>query len=530
MNAWRFIFLIITEIHSSIEVTESSISSVDEPHLHRDDEPELHRGDEPNLHYLHHGDEPELHRGDEPSLHRGMAISTEQPLQLSREVETLLLDNIDSKLNQLEDLNVETIVMERHLAKFSGQDNDFNLTGRLLEEMEMKMINSYKEELDELKRIIISANHKLDSAAIKEVNSAVDNTEVFLEAGGELLESVVKNHVQSKGHKLEDEIKEKDVYAGNSEDFVSDYADLLTNQDEITKDEEETILKAIDKDLYDLDILEGEKKGHLKYISKHLEDPVGPSQELSIAKEVLMDVNSKDLKDYQFSLRKMKTNIHKAKGHLNLTQIDEIIASLERANIFLEVNKERIDLVNILDEGAGDVESNEDGTHDKFEYSEDQRYNKLDQLEAVSKLDINPIKAFPEKVVADKKEENSSEIFPTKYMTENESVSIQEMIIGALPVRIVTMIVILITLLLLIIYTAVRCKLFGSRATRSRDKFGEIGGIGSPSGDEKTNQFGCGNYKATAVVNDVNEADCDGKSKTWRDGWKNEGEKMRKQK
>ena len=235
----------------------------------------------------------------------------------------------------------------------------------------MKMINSYKEELDELKRIIISANHKLDSAAIKEVNSAVDNTEVFLEAGGELLESVVKNHVQSKGHKLEDEIKEKDVYAGNSEDFVSDYADLLTNQDEITKDEEETILKAIDKDLYDLDILEGEKKGHLKYISKHLEDPVGPSQELSIAKEVLMDVNSKDLKDYQFSLRKMKTNIHKAKGHLNLTQIDEIIASLERANIFLEVNKERIDLVNILDEGAGDVESNEDGTHDKFEYSED---------------------------------------------------------------------------------------------------------------------------------------------------------------
>ena len=63
-----------------------------------------------------------------------------------------------------------------------------------------------------------------------------------------------------------------------------------------------------------------------------------------------------------------------------------------------------------------------------------------------------------------------------------------------------------------------------------KDKFGEIGGIGSPSGDEKTNQFGCGNYKATAVVNDVNEADCDGKSKTWRDGWKNEGEKMRKQK
>ena len=49
----------------------------------------------------------------------------------------------------------------------------------------------------------------------------------------------------------------------------------------------------------------------------------------------------------------------------------------------------------------------------------------MDQLEAVSKLDINPIKAFPEKVVADKKEENSSEIFPTKYMTENESVSIQ---------------------------------------------------------------------------------------------------------
>ena len=39
----------------------------------------------------------------------------------------------------------------------------------------------------------------------------------------------------------------------------------------------------------------------------------------------------------------------------------------------------------------------------------------------------------------------------------------------------------------------------------TQDKFEEVGGISSPLGDGKTNEFGCGNYKATTILEDVNE-------------------------
>ena len=333
---------------------------------------------------------------------------SKQPVQLSREVETLLLDNIDAKLAELQDLDVETIVLERHLASHNGKGNE--LSGKVLEEVENKMISAYKDELDTLKRKIITSNHVMNSNDIKRVNKAVDNAGVFLEGGREMVETIMNNHLESEEHKHEHDHEEKDGHESHADDFVSDYSDLLTDQEEMTKDEEEAIMKAIQKDLLELDALKAGREELEKHLREHWQPETklaGAPDDLAIAEEVLMKVNTEDIENYKKSLQNIKNEILVSNGHLNLKKVDQIIGTLERANIFLEVNKDRVEVVSLMDEEmeSSDSVNDDEGTVIELE-GDDEHFirgsnaihESVGVAEAESKLGIDPVNLYSEDI------------------------------------------------------------------------------------------------------------------------------------
>jgi len=446
-----------------------------------------------------------------------------------------LLDNIDTKLAELQDLDVETIVLERHLAKHSGDGNE--LTGKVLQEIELKMTKAYKEELDVLKRKIIVSNHKVDSDAIKQVNKAVDSAGVFLEAGREMVENVINRHLESEEHKHEHDNDEKDDHESHAEDLVSDYSDLLTDKEDMTKDEEEAIMEAITKDLHELEALEVEKEGLRNHFLGHLETKdLGSPHEMEIADELLTEINSKDLKDYQQTLKMFRDEVIVAKGKLNLTKVDQIISTLERVNIFVEANKDRMEVINLLDEEIESVDSfnEEERTTVTQEFDgDDGHFSVDDPVEAGSKFVINPVESYSEKVkeAIDKSAENSHKFLHSMNMHKihGDFVAAEEAELEVLPAHLALMLFILGVFLLVVIYAAVRSKLFGNQSVKSKDKFEEIGGITSPTGGDKVNQFGCGNYMASTIIEDVNE-EKRRVSKNWGNEWTQSPARMRKQK
>ena len=350
--------------------------------------------------------------GGQSSSHpAGPHSITGQSVRLSREAETLLLDNIDTKLAELQDLDVETTVLERHLAKHSGDGNE--LTGKVLQEIELKMTKAYKEELD--------------------VNKAVDRAGVFLEAGREMVENVINGHLESEEHKHEHDNNEKDDHESHAEDFVSDYSDLLTDQEDMTKGEEEAIMEAITKDLHELKALEVEKEGLRKHFLGHLETKdVGSPHEMKIADELLTEINSKDLKDYQQTLKIFRDEVIVARGKMNLTKVDQIISTLERVNIFVEANRDRMEVINLLDEEIESVDSFDEEEKIKViqEFEGDDGHFSVDgPVEAGSKFGFNPVESYSEKVkeALDKSAENSHKFLHSMNMHKihGESVAVE---------------------------------------------------------------------------------------------------------
>merc|ERR1712142_765953 len=96
-----------------------------------------------------------------------------------------------------------------------------------------------------------------------------------------------------------------------------------------------------------------------------------------------------DIENYKKSLQNIKNEILVSNGHSNLKKVDQIIGTLERANIFLEVNKDRVEVVSLMDEEmeSSDSVNDDEGTVKELE---------VGVAEAESKLGIDPVNLYSE--------------------------------------------------------------------------------------------------------------------------------------
>ena len=253
---------------------------------------------------------------------------------LDKELETLILNQLDSKINDLEDIKVDAKILERHLDKHSNFSG-YQSTRKTLSSIENDLIKAYQKELSMLKRKIIASNHKLGSKDMKEINRMIDNAEITVENSRDMIDSFIDVHLSSEEHEHEHD------HEGDDEphDDFADYSDLITNNTEATKDEEKILLDTINQELEELTDIEIHKEDLNDHLQEHQFIKLKDDED---AKAIIDQVSNEDIHKYKETLLEMRNQIKESKGHLNLEFVDKVVSMLDRANIFVEISKDRL--------------------------------------------------------------------------------------------------------------------------------------------------------------------------------------------
>ena len=163
-------------------------------------------------------------------------------VQINHEVETMILDQIDRRLADLEDINVDAKILERHLDKHPNF-TDYRSTKNTLNDIEEKILQPYKMELNLMKRKIIASNHDLEGKYVKEINKMLDNAQITVDNGRDMIDSFIDVHVESSEHQHEHDHGEGDEEHDHGDhDNLADYSDLITEETEATQEEEKLII------------------------------------------------------------------------------------------------------------------------------------------------------------------------------------------------------------------------------------------------------------------------------------------------
>jgi len=276
-------------------------------------------------------------------------VGTDSFNNMHDEVQTLFLDQIESKINDFEDLKVQLAVLDRHLRKHSKGDDDVSSTDHVLTELDGKVIQPYEDGLKTLRNKMIQSGHEISADSVRMVNSAVDKADVFLETGREMVESALDAHLASDEHKNEHIHGDED---GHSEDHMSDYADLISMDTEVSIEDKDMLLEYIDMDINDLKNIKKQKANYENHILDHyhVNHEHVESDELKVAEEVLQEVNLDEISSYEASLQALKVQIMEANGKFKVETIDQISSTMEKAGIYLDASKDRLELVGLLDE------------------------------------------------------------------------------------------------------------------------------------------------------------------------------------
>ena len=265
-------------------------------------------------------------------------------VQLEPLLENFILDELEKKLNELEDIKVDAKILERHLDKHSNF-SEYQETKRTLTSIENDMIKTYQTELTLLKRKIIASNHDLGNQDMdmQEVNRVLDKAEVTVENSRDIINSFIENHLESAEHQHEHDHADHD---GHDHDDFADYSDLITNSSEATQDEERIMMETIDQELEDLSSIEMYKEDLNQHMQEHVKLNVEDDQ---LSRAVLDQVSSGDIQRYKKTLIDMRKRIKEANGHLKMEFVDKVVSMLDRVNIFVEINKERLETADQLD-------------------------------------------------------------------------------------------------------------------------------------------------------------------------------------
>ena len=279
-------------------------------------------------------------------------------VQINHEVETMILDQIDRRLADLEDINVDAKILERHLDKHPNF-TDYRSTKNTLNDIEEKILQPYKMELNLMKRKIIASNHDLEGKYLKEINKMLDNAQITVDNGRDMIDSFIDVHVESSEHQHEHDHGEGDEeHEHGDHDNLADYSDLITEETEATKEEEKLIIDSLKREIEDLDDVKIYKAGLEEHLKEHKfrKDQVNTK----FAESVLDEVRDNDIEDYKTSLLELKRQIGEANGRVQLDFVDKVASALDRANIFVEISRNRLEIADQLDADAASLVEKED--------------------------------------------------------------------------------------------------------------------------------------------------------------------------
>ena len=279
-------------------------------------------------------------------------------VQINHEVETMILDQIDRRLADLEDINVDAKILERHLDKHPNF-TDYRSTKNTLNDIEEKILQPYKMELNLMKRKIIASNHDLEGKYLKEINKMLDNAQITVDNGRDMIDSFIDVHVESSEHQHEHDHGEGvEEHEHGDHDNLADYSDLITEETEATKEEEKLIIDSLKREIEDLDDVKIYKAGLEEHIKEHKfrKDQVNTK----FAESVLDEVRDNDIEDYKTSLLELKRQIGEANGRVQLDFVDKVVSALDRANIFVEISRNRLEIADQLDADAASLVDKQD--------------------------------------------------------------------------------------------------------------------------------------------------------------------------
>merc|ERR1719154_367711 len=133
---------------------------------------------------------------------------------------------------------------------------------------------------------------------------------------------------------------------------MSDYADLISMDTEVSIEDKDILLEYIDMDINDLKNIKKQKANYENHILDHyhVNHEHVESDELKVAEEVLHEVNLDEISSYEASLQAIKAQIMEANGKFKVETIDQISSTVEKAGIYLDASRDRLELVGLLDE------------------------------------------------------------------------------------------------------------------------------------------------------------------------------------
>ena len=300
-------------------------------------------------------------------------------VHFTQEMEDMILDEIDQRLADLEDIDVDAKILVRHMdkhPKFQGYESNVNT----LKSIEENVLEAYKVELNLMKRRIIASNHDLKVYEMKDMNLLLDNAEVSVNKTRSMVDSFIDVHVESEEHQHEHDHEDPDNHDHSADDHNSfeEYSDLLSDETEATEDEESLIVDTIEKGLKDLD----EVRNHRSQLEEHLQDHRDSKDPVNtnLADSVLKEIQVNDVEDYKERLLELRKHVGESKGHVKIDFVDKILSTLERANIFVEVSRNRLRIADQLDDEASN-DHRDDGHADKS--------SSVDTTSGDEKADIN---------------------------------------------------------------------------------------------------------------------------------------------
>ena len=299
-------------------------------------------------------------------------------VHFTKEMEDMILDEIDQRLADLEDIDVDAKILVRHMdkhPKFQGYESNVNT----LKSIEENVLEAYKVELNLMKRRIIASNHDLKVYEMKDMNLLLDSAEVSVNKTRSMVDSFIDVHVESEEHQHEDDHEDHDNHdhdhSADRQNSFEDYSDLLSNETEATDEEESLIVDTIEKGLKDLD----EVRNHRSQLEEHLQDHRESKDHVNtnLADSVLQEIQVNDVEDYKERLLELRKQVGESKGHVKIDFVDKILSTLERANIFVEVSRNRLRIADQLDDEASN------------EHRDDNESSSVDTTSDDEKDDIN---------------------------------------------------------------------------------------------------------------------------------------------
>jgi len=289
-------------------------------------------------------------------------IPEEGKFKVTNEVEYFFKDHLNAKLRDLEELKTEIAVLDRHLRKHSEVSN-FQETNDVLKDIDAKVIKPYEEGLKVLKEEVTKASHDSWSAAtVVMINTVVDKAESFLEMSREKLDKALDDHVASEEHKKEHN-HAGDAHDGHDEDHLNDYADLITDDDDVdvSARDEDLLIEYMDMEIEDLENIIKKKDDLEHHIVEHFKlENVDPDElQLKVAENVLEMIDLEKLNSYEKSLQDLKRQLRQSNGKVKLEIVDKITETMKNAENLFETFQENIKIAETFDEEFEEFEAAE---------------------------------------------------------------------------------------------------------------------------------------------------------------------------